>query len=227
MPKGYPKNGPGPVPPVWTPTDAEVRATAAAAALDAAPAQADLGRQYDDAHNTLAANLPQQAEFQQSAVAAVANIRAQLAAELAKAKELTAKLETKAEIRSEVSEALRLQQEETKRQAFCKRGEPVAEVMPPKPEGVEMFSVKLEKNYRPIGYYEVVGWDKPAVFKKKFGHEKPVQIEAAAFIKDEKAPPAVAGTGFVNKVWSGTTIRLPADEAKHVDQMGIGRRGFD
>ena len=154
-------------------------------------------------------------------------IRAELAAELAKAKELTAKLETKAEIRSEVSEALRLQQEETKRQAFGKRGEPVAEVMPPKPEGVEMFSVKLEKNYRPLGYYEVVGWDKPAVFKKKFGHEKPVQIEPAEFIKDEKAPPAVAGTGFVNKVWSGTTIRLPELEAKTVVKAGIGARGFD
>ena len=154
-------------------------------------------------------------------------LREALAAELAKAKELNAKLEQKAEIRSEVSEALRLQQEETRRQAFGKRAEPVAEVMPPKPEGVEMFSVKLEKNYRPLGYYEVVGWDKPAVFKKKFGHEKPVQIEAAEFIKDEKAPPAVAGTGFVNKVWSGTTIRLPEIEAKTVVKAGIGARGFD
>lgn len=154
-------------------------------------------------------------------------IRAELAAELAKAKELTAKLEVKAEIRSEVSEALRLQQEEAKRQAFAKMAPTVADPMPPRPEGVELIPVKLDRNYRPVGYYEVVGWDKPAVFKKKFGHEKPVQIEAAEFIKDEKAPPAVAGTGFVNKLWSGTTIRLTEPEAKNVVKAGIGARGFD
>lgn len=150
-------------------------------------------------------------------------IRAELAAELAKAKELNAKLALKAEIRAEVSDAVMQQ----RRQDFGKRAEPVPYQMPPKPEGVEMFKVKLERNYAPEGYFEVVGWDKPAVYRKKFGHEKPVMVEPAEFVENEKAPPTVAGTGFAEKVWANTTVRLPKPEAVRVVAEKIASRGFD
>jgi hypothetical protein len=148
-------------------------------------------------------------------------IRAELAAELAKAKELTAKLERKTEIREEVSEAVMNQ----RRKDFGKI-EPAVYVMPPKPENAVMFAVKLEKNYAPVGYFEVVGWDRPKIEKKGPGGVI-VVIQEAAFIKDERAPPAVAGTGYANKIWAGTTIKLPEEEAKHVDKVGIARRVFD
>lgn len=148
-------------------------------------------------------------------------IRAALEAELAKARELTAKLERKAEIREEVSEAVMDQ----RRREFGKMT-PTTYVMPPKPDGAQMISVKLERNYAPIGYYDVVGWDRPEIKKKGPGGQI-VVIQEAAFIKDEKAPPAVAGTGYANKVWAGTTIMLPKDEAKRVVDAGIGKRGFD
>lgn len=136
---------------------------------------------------------------------------------------LKAKLERKAEIREEVSEAVM----EQRRRDFGKRAEPVEEKMPPKPEGVELFAVKLEKNYRPLGYYETVGWLKPAVYRKKFGHDKPVMIEPEEFIQGEKAPPAIAGTGFANKIWAGTTIKVAKPEAERLVKIGTASRGFD
>lgn len=156
-------------------------------------------------------------------LAEMARMREVLLQEQAEVAALKAKLERKAEIREEVSDAVMQQ----RRQDFGKRAEPVEEKMPPKPEGIELVSVKMEKNYRPKGYYEIGGWLKPAVFKKKFGHEKPVMIEPEEYVKDERAPPSVAGTGFANKIWAGTTLRLPEPEAREVVKAGIASRGFD
>lgn len=153
--------------------------------------------------------------------AAVAEQLAELKREREELAALKAKLERKAEIREEVSEAVM----EQRRRDFGKPT-PAVYKMPPKPEGVELFAVKLERNYAPIGYFETVGWDRPEI-KKKGPGGKIVVIQEAAFIKGERAPPAVAGTGYESKVWAGTTIKLPAEEAKHIVAEKIASRGFD
>jgi hypothetical protein len=161
--------------------------------------------------------------------APVVNITAEELDELARLRAenaaIKAKLELRTAVQTEVSEAMRLQQEADRRREFGKPT-PATYVMPPKPDDAVMIAVKLEKNYAPIGYYETVGWDRPKIEKKGPGGVI-VVIQEAAFIKDEKAPPAVAGTGYANKVWAGTTIKLPEEEAKHVDKVGIARRVFD
>lgn len=134
---------------------------------------------------------------------------------------LKAKLELRSVVQTEVSEAVMAQ----RRKDF---GKPtlVPYVMPPKPDGAQMFSVKLARHYVPIGYYEVVGWDRPKI-EKKGAAGQVVVIQEAAFIEGEKAPPAIAGTGYESKVWAGTTIRLPEEEAKNVVKAGIATREFD
>lgn len=153
-------------------------------------------------------------------MAEMARMREVLLQEQAEVAALKAKLTLKAEIREEVSEAVM----EQRRREFGKPT-PATYVMPPKPDDAQMFAVKLEKNYAPEGYFETVGWLKPAVFKKKFGET--VMIAPEEFIKGEKAPPTVAGTGYANKVWAGTTIMLPEAEAKSVVAAKIASRGFD
>lgn len=162
--------------------------------------------------------------------APVVNITAEELDELARLRAenaaIRAKLELRTAVQTEVSEAMRLQQEADRRREFGKPT-PATYKMPPKPEGAVMFAVRLERNYAPIGYYETVGWLKPAVFRKKYGMEKPVMVEPEEFINGEKAPPAVAGTGYESKVWAGTTIMLPEEEAKSVVAAKIASRGFD
>lgn len=55
-----------------------------------------------------------------------------------------------------------------------------------KPNGAEMFPVRLLKHYKPSSRYEVIG---------------------------EPAPPPYQGVGQVGKLWEGTVVRLPRDEA--------------
>ncbi len=104
---------------------------------------------------------------------------------------------------------------------------PAFEIMPPataaaiearKPKTVV---IKLLRNYRPIGAYEVIGHDQPAILRKNAAGVM-AEVTPAAFVKDEPAPPPTPGTGFANKVWAGTLIKLPVDEAKTVKKAGIG-----
>lgn len=90
----------------------------------------------------------------------------------------------------------------------------------------KMFPVILSKNYQPIGKFEVVGYVKPAVTRKdKFGQMK--TISAEEFIKGEMKPPKAPGTGYDGKVWAGTKILLPVDEAKKIIAKKIGERADD
>lgn len=56
-----------------------------------------------------------------------------------------------------------------------------------KPQPVTMFPVTLLKNYHPRGAYEIVG---------------------------EPTKPTYPGVGFKDKLWAGTTVKLPSDEAR-------------
>ena len=89
-----------------------------------------------------------------------------------------------------------------------------------------LVPVKLVRNYRPMGTYEVVGWDKPAIeVKDPAGILR--TIEEAKFVEGEAAPPPYSGVGSGERVWSGTTIRVPAEEAKAMKKAGIGEIEVD
>lgn len=87
--------------------------------------------------------------------------------------------------------------------------EPAAPAQPSE----KMFPVKLLKNYRPAGDYQVVGYQrKEERVKDSAGRETVVQ--EAAFMEGEMAPPPLAGVGFDTKIWAETVVRLPVNEAK-------------
>lgn len=103
----------------------------------------------------------------------------------------------------------------------------------------KLVTIKLERNYRPRGTYEVVGWDRPEKSIKR-PDGKTIVIEEAAFVtevhddelspdfgKVRPAPPPLSGTGTGGKIWAGTTIRLPVEEAKTVRKLGIGSYELD
>lgn len=90
---------------------------------------------------------------------------------------------------------------------------------PEKTDAEQMFPVLLAKNYQPAGAYEVVGWHKPAVSRKNPVGQW-VEVEKAEFIRGEMKPAERPGTGFAGKVWAGTVIKLPIEEAKTI----IGKR---
>ena len=87
----------------------------------------------------------------------------------------------------------------------------------------KMVPVLLERHYRPAGdEYEIVGHWKPKV-EVKNAQGKMVEIEPATFIDGEPMPPPIAGVGSVSsKLWAGTVVRLPADEAKRCKREAIG-----
>jgi hypothetical protein len=102
---------------------------------------------------------------------------------------------------------------------------PVVKAEPAKTKG-DLYEVKLLKNYRPVGEYEIVGHQKAARYTKNAAGET-IEAEAAQFIKGEMAPPPLPGVSFENKVWAGTSIRIGYDEAKRIVEKKIGERGFD
>ena len=99
---------------------------------------------------------------------------------------------------------------------------------------VKLFPVVLSKNYVPIGDYEIVGYLKEAVKRKDAAGNWRV-IEPEEFIKGEMKPHQTPGVGYgaiekdgkvlVNaKIWAGTQIKLPLDEAKQVVSKKIAER---
>jgi hypothetical protein len=152
-------------------------------------------------------------------------LQAQLAKELAEVRALRATLEMQTTVRAEVSEALRLQEQETRRQAFGKITPSDAEPMPPKPDE-KLVTIRLDRNYRPMGYFEIAGWHKEEV-RRKNAAGREVVVEAAEFIKGERKPPAIPGTGFANKYWAGQVLRVPASEAAIIRERRIGSIELD
>lgn len=98
----------------------------------------------------------------------------------------------------------------------------------------KMVPIKLSRHYRPKGDYEVMGYDQP---EKKVRRPDGVmmvvqQAEFVAELEDDEssqnfgkirpAPAPLPGTGTGGKIWAGTTLRLPVEEAKYVRRHGIG-----
>jgi hypothetical protein len=104
-------------------------------------------------------------------------------------------------------------------------------------EPTKLFPVLLSKNYVPKGEYEIVGYLKEAVKQKDAAGNMKV-IEPEAFIKGEMKPHQSPGVGYgemmmkdgskVNaKIWAGTQIKVPVDEAKYVVAKKIAERADD
>ncbi len=108
-----------------------------------------------------------------------------------------------------------------------------AETAAPQPS--KMFPVLLTKNYCPRGDYEIVGYLKEAVRQKDAAGNMKI-IEPEEFIEGEMKPHVSPGVGYgehtdaktgkkVNaKIWAGTHIKLPAEEAKFVIGKKIAER---
>lgn len=108
----------------------------------------------------------------------------------------------------------------------------------PKPT---MRSMKLLKNYQPAEIidptdplkkrmlpptYEIVGWHRPEK-KAKDSHGVETIVQTAEFINGEAAPPPYPGVGFPNKLWAGTVVKLPLEEAKRLQSLRLAERDID
>ena len=98
---------------------------------------------------------------------------------------------------------------------------------------VKLFPVVLQKNYVPAGTYEIVGYLKEAIKRKDAAGNWKI-IEPEEFIQGEMKhqSPGVGygemimkdGTKVNAKIWAGTTIKIPVDEAKRAVSLKIAER---
>lgn len=105
-----------------------------------------------------------------------------------------------------------------------KRGRPPKEAQAEQPE--ELFPVKLLRNYRPRGQYEILGHHKDAV-QVKDGAGRWHEVEPAHFVHGEVFPSISPGVGFPHKIWANTYISVPRDEARDLIAMKIAERADD
>lgn len=93
----------------------------------------------------------------------------------------------------------------------------------PSPVVEKMFPVKLLKNYRPAGAYEVVGHQRPEI-KQKDSAGRVSIVQESAFMEGEMYPPPYPGVGFETKIWAETVIKLPIEEAKRLVGKNLAAR---
>lgn len=91
------------------------------------------------------------------------------------------------------------------------------------PETEKLFPVVLSKNYAPSGKYEIIGYLRPKV-ESKDAAGKMIMVQPEKFVEGEMHPPPYPGTGFPGKIWAGTHIKLPLEEAKMVVAKKIADR---
>lgn len=98
----------------------------------------------------------------------------------------------------------------------------------------QMFPIVLNKNYVPIDNYEIIGYLKEAVKRKDAAGNWRVE-EKEEFIEGVMKPHSSPGVGFGEtkdkngrktnaKIWAGTHIRLPVEEAKRLIQNKAAER---
>jgi len=115
---------------------------------------------------------------------------------------------------------------------YDRKGIPMAEAT--EAQRVKLFPVVLTKNHVPASEYEIVGYLKEAVKRKDAAGNWRV-IEPEEFIQGEMKPHQSPGVGFgemimkdgkkINaKIWAGTTIKVPTEEAKYLVSKKIAER---
>lgn len=90
----------------------------------------------------------------------------------------------------------------------------------------KLFPVALTKNYAPVGNYEIVGYFRAKV-ERKDAAGKMITVEPEKFIEGEMHPAPYPGTGYPGKIWAGTHIRLPLEEAKLAVARKLADRADD
>jgi hypothetical protein len=88
---------------------------------------------------------------------------------------------------------------------------------------VKMFPVLLHKNYSPKGEYQIIGYLKDAVKRKDAAGNWRV-VEPEEFVEGEMKPHEMPGVGFPGKIWAGTHVKLPLDEAKQLLSKKLAER---
>lgn len=83
------------------------------------------------------------------------------------------------------------------------------------PSAEKLFPVVLLKNHCPSGNYEIVGYLKEAVTVKDAAGNWSV-LEPERFVEGEMKPYQTPGVGFEGKIWAGTHIKLPLEEARRL-----------
>lgn len=91
------------------------------------------------------------------------------------------------------------------------------------PPAEKLFPVLLTKNYAPDCKYEIVGYLKEAVKRKNAAGTWKI-VEPEEFVKGVMKPHNSPGVGFPNKIWAGTTIKIPLDEAKRLLSLKAAER---
>ena len=97
------------------------------------------------------------------------------------------------------------------------------ETAAPEQPSIKMFPVLLVKNYQPLGQYEIVGYLKEAVKQKDSAGNTKI-IEPEEFVQGAMKPHESPGVGFNGKIWAGTHIKLPLDEAKTLVAKKLAER---
>lgn len=90
----------------------------------------------------------------------------------------------------------------------------------------KLFPVVLKRHYVPMGRHEIIGHVRPKVEAKNAAGQM-VLVTPEEFIHGEGFPPPNPGVGFDNKIWAGTHVRLPIDEAKGLVAKKIADRADD
>ena len=85
----------------------------------------------------------------------------------------------------------------------------------------QMVAMKLDRNYRPSGEFKIVGHTRPEI-KRKDPSGKEVVVQTEEWVAGEPMPSAIPGAGFANKIWAGTVLSLPRDEALAIQKNRIG-----
>lgn len=112
------------------------------------------------------------------------------------------------------------------------------DMSPPEAVKTKLFPVILNKNHVPQGEYEIVGYLKEAIKRKDAAGNWKI-IEPEEFIEGVMKPHESPGVGFGEyidkatgkktnaKIWAGTQIKVPVDEAKYLVAKKIAERADD
>lgn len=79
----------------------------------------------------------------------------------------------------------------------------------------KLIKMELVRHYVPKHGIRIVGHQRPER-KAKNAAGQEVVVQEAAFIEGEMKPAAYPGVGFPNKIWAGTVIEVPEDEAREM-----------
>lgn len=86
--------------------------------------------------------------------------------------------------------------------------------------------VHLLRHYAPKGEYELLGHVRPRK-EVKGASGGIVVVDEGGWTPGEMHPAPLPGTGFPNKIWAGTHLMLPADEAKAIVANRIAEISVD